>query len=428
MASSISILTDIVSFSPVYNRQEICVNETDAPTKALTDYQYIFDVYIENVSSPTFKRFQVPKDSVLGYGTVDIGPYCESACKSTLGTYNGTVPFAIGANADGTQSIIKVTVKYGYSYSNAGVYTVVADTVTGSDKYLFEGSLTEFELMGWTPNDYLCNITNGANAKFLTDMKTNYVSINNLGWHHILSDTPTDVDYLVVKTYSNADFTGLIQTATKAISVTQASTAARMYKVATGPLSLNNMTGAFVLGAQPIVTASVKSYTVQLTNSANAVASEILYFIVEEPCRYTQRRVHFEARLGTFDAYNFNLRSQKELEVKRTSYKKNKYPVVTAGISRSYQDQSQVVNYVETQEFLTVRSNYLTTEENDWLQQLITSREIYLEITDDRPMQNFLAYEMVTNSSWVEKETSIDKMWILELKLKLSHSNSRQRR
>jgi hypothetical protein len=428
MASSISILTDLVNFSPVYNRQEIYVNETDAPTKALTEFQYIFDVYIENVSTPTFRRFRVAPEPALGYGVVDIGPYCESACNSTLAQYNSEVPFSLGANADGTQSIIKVTVKYGYSYLNAGVYTVVADTVVGSDKYLFHGAITEFELMGWTPNDYLCNVTNGVNAEFLTDMKTNYVSIANLGWHHILSDIPTDVDYLVVKTYSNADFTGLIQTATKVNAVSQALTASRMFKVATGPESLNNMTGAFVTGAQPVITSSVKSYTVQLTNSASADCSEILYFVIDEPCRYEQRRIHFENKFGSFDAYNFNQRSQLQEDVRRTSYKKNKYPVTSTGSNRLYQDPSQVVNYVETQEFLTVRSDYLTTEQNDWLKQLISSPELYLEITDHTGAQNYLAYEMVTNTNWVEKETSIDKLWMLELKLKLSHSNSRQRR
>lgn len=426
MASAIVILTDIVSFSPVYNRQEIYVNETDAVTKALTDFQYIFDVYIENVSSPTYKRFQVPPDPVLGYGVVDIGPYCESACNATLAQPDGTSAFSLGANADGTQSIIQVTVKYGYSYSNAGVYTVVADTVVGSAKYLFQGALTEYELMGWTPNDYLCNVANGVDAQFITDMKTNKVSLSNLGWHHILTDTPTDIDRLVVVTYDSSD--NVIQTAIKTNLVSQALTSSRMYKVATGPESLNNMTGAFVSGAQPVITSSVARYEVYLTNTAGTVASETLYFEMVEPCRYTQRRVHFENKFGSFDAYNFNLRSQKTEEVKRTSYKKNKYPIVTAGQNRLYQDAAQVVNYVETQEFLTVRSDYLTTAENDWLKQMISCPELYLEITDGTGAQNFVAYEMVTNSSWVEKETSIDKLWILELRLKLSHSNSRQRR
>ena len=116
MAASITIKTDLVSFSPVYNRQEVCV-VADGVTLALTGMQYIFDVYIENVSSPTYKRFQVPPDPTGStyYGTVDIGRYCESACNSVLFPYDTVTPVILGARATGQQSIIKVTVKYGYS-------------------------------------------------------------------------------------------------------------------------------------------------------------------------------------------------------------------------------------------------------------------------------------------------------------------------
>jgi hypothetical protein len=427
MASSISILEDIVDFSPVYNRVEIIVNETDAPTKALTGYKYLFDVYIENVSSPAFFRFEVDPDPVLGYGYTDIGPYCEAACNSTLAQFNSVVPFSLGANANGTQSIIKVTVKYGYSYLLAGVYTVVADTVVGTAKYLFQGALTEEALLGWTPNDYLCNVTNGANAQFLTDMKTNYVSLSNLGWHHILTDVPTDIDSLVIVTYDSAG--SVIATNIKAISVAQNLTSSRMYKVATGPESLNNMTGAWVSGGpNPIITASVASYEIFLVNGAGTVASETLTFIMQEPCRYAQRRIHFQNRFGSFDAFNFDLRSQKEEQVERKGYKYKKYPIVTAGIERLYQDGAQVTNYVKTQEFLTVRSDYLTTEQNTWLKQLISSTEIYLEFTDPTGAQNFLQYEKPEGNSWLEKETDIDKLFNLEVKLKLSQSNTMQRR
>jgi len=427
MASSISILTDLVSFSPVYNRQEIVVNETDAPTKALTGFKYIIDVYIENVSSPTYKRFEVTPDSVLGYGTVDIGRYCESACNSVLIPYNFTVPFSLGARSTGQQSVIKVTVKYGYSYLLAGVYTVVADTVVGSAKYLFQGALTDQELMGWTPNDYLCNVTNGLDAQFLTDMKTNYVSINDLGAHAFLTDTPTDIDRVVYVTYDSAGST--IATNIKAITVSQALTSSRMYLVLTGPEHINNMTGVWISGGpNPIITSDVASYEVFLIDSAGTVASETLTFILDEPCRYEKRRVFFENRFGSFDAFNFNARSQQKREIERKGYKTEKYPVTASGISRRYQDQAQVTNFVKTQDTLTIRSNPLTTEQNEWLKQLVESGELYLQFTDHTGAENYLAYEKVNASSWTEKETSIDKIFILELELKLSQSNHRQRR
>jgi len=426
MAASITILTDLQAFTPVYNKMELSVR-ADAGTLALTGMKYVFDVYIENVSSPTYYRFQVDPDPDFDLGNVDISRYCEGACRSTLSQYNSVVPFSLGANANGTQSIIKVTVKYGYSYlSTPTTRTVVPDITVGSAKYAFQGALTRFQFQGWAYNTYICNVTNGANGQFLTDMKTNYVSLTNLGWHHILSDTPTDIDYLVVKTYDSAG--ALIQTATKAISVAQNLTSSRMYKVATGPESLNNMTGAFVSGAQPIIDSSVATYTVQLTNSASTVASETLTFIMQEPCRYTQRRIHFQNRFGSFDAFNFNLRSQKEETIERKGYKYEKYPLTNAGISRLYQDQAQVTNYTKIQEFLTVRSDYLTTEQNEWLKQFMNSTEMYLEFTDPSGAQNFIAYEKPEGNSWLEQETDIDKLFMMEAKLKLSQTSEGQRR
>jgi hypothetical protein len=426
MAASVTILKDLQAFTPVYNKMELSV-QADAGTLALSGMKYVFDVYIENVTSPTYYRFQVPPDPDFDLGNVDISRYCEGACNSTLAQYNSVVPFSLGANANGTQSIIKVTVKYGYSYlSTPTTRTVVPNITVGSAKYAFQGALTNKDFQGWAYNTYICNITNGASGQFLTDMKTNYVSINNLGWHHILSDTPTDIDYLVVKTYDSAG--ALIQTATKAISVAQNLTSSRMYKVATGPESLNNMTGAFVSGAQPIIDSSVATYTVQLTNSASTVASETLTFIMQEPCRYMQRRIHFQNRFGSFDAFNFNLRSQIETTSERKGYKINKYPLTSGGITRQYQDQAQVTNYIKTQDYLTVRSEYLTEEQNNWLKQFINSTEIYLEFTDPSGAQNFLAYEKPEGGTWIEKSEENDKLFNIESKLKLSQSDEGQRR
>lgn len=427
MASNLTIKTDLDTFVPVYNPMELCVYEADAPTLALTDYKYIFDVYIEGVTSPTYKRYEVIPESVTDYGAVDISRYCEGYVYNALPANAFTVPFGLGTTATGLNSIIKVTVKYGYSYMNAGVYTVVADVVTGSAKYVWNGSL---DWRTWVDNfdytDYICNITNGVNGQWLTTMKTHYVSIANIGCMCILSDTPTDVDYVVYKTY---DSTGtLIQTATKAISVTQASTQARNYRVATAPATINSLTGAWVAGAQPVVTSSVSYYTIYLTNSANAVASETLTFYVSEPCRYEQRRLHFVNQLGGWEAFNFNLKSTERRDIERKGYKYDKYPIVTAGISRSVSDQSQVTNYVATQDYISLKSDFITEAQNDWLKQLIESPEIYMEITDATGAQNYYAVENIVGTSWVEKQTKNDKLFTMDVEIKLSQKNYRQRR
>lgn len=433
MASSISILNDLNAFTPVYNRMEICVNETDAPTKALTGYRYLFDVYIEGVSSPAYKRFSVAPDPVssTGYGVVDIGRYCESAVYNTLAQYNATAAVMTGANANGTASIIKVTVKYGYSYYLAGVYTVVADTVVGSTKYAWNGSLDNQTFynqitLNTFKDKFLLNTTNGTVGQFLTDNKTNYVSIANLGWTHILTDQPTQIDRIKVVTYDSVG--AIIQTAVKVNPSSQALTVSRMLIVPTSPESLNNMTGAFISGAQPLITSSVASYTVQIIEGAATAISELLYFTIAEPCRYTQRRLHFLNRLGSFDCFNFNLRSQGKRDVVRKGYKYDKYPIVTAGISRGFTETQQVTSYVKTQDTMTLRSNFITEGENTWLKQLIESPEIYLEELDGVGDYNFTTVESIVGTSWMEKETSIDKLFTFDVEIKFSQVNYRQRR
>lgn len=427
MASNLTLKTDLDTFCPVYNPMEICIYQADGVTLALTDYKYIFDVYIEGVSSPAYKRYEVIPDSVLSYGTVDISRYCEGYVYNALEDPTSTAPFLMAANAIGQSSVIKVTVKYGYSYMNSGVYTVVADSVVGSAKYVWNGSL---DWQQWVDNfdytDYICNITNGVNGQWLTKLKTHNVSIANIGRMCVLTDTPTDVDYVVYKTYNSAGT--LIQTATKLITVAQNLTVSRMYKVATGPETINNITGAWVTGAQPVITSSVYYYTIQLTNSASAVASEILTFNIEEPCRYTQRRLHFINQLGGWEAFNFDLKSTERRDVERKGYKYDKYPVVSAGISRSVSDQSQVINYVATQDFIKLTSEFITESENDLIKELIESPEIYLEITDYNGNQNYFAVESIVGTSWSEKQTASDKLFTAEVEIKISQKNYRQRR
>ena len=407
-----------IDYTPVYNKIEVAVSSTNV---AQTNFKFVFDVYIEGVSG--YKRFKILPEPDYSLGVLDVARFLESYVYNTMAQYDSVVPFSLGANANGTASIIKWYIKYGEEYGSTP--TVYPDLTTSNNKYSWNGSLDFNDWIDFDYNDYICNITNGASGQFLTDMKTNYVGINDAGWHHILSDTPTDVDYLVVKTY---DSTGtLIQTATKAISVAQNLTASRMYKVATSPDTLNNMTGAFVTGAQPIITSSVASYTVQLTNSASAVASEILYFTIDEACRYDRQRVHFVNRFGSFDSFNFDLRSTKKRTHTKKSYKSNKYPVTASGTSYSHSDWSNIDHYNEITETLKLTSKPLTTEQHDWLKQLIESNEVYLEFTDADSAKNFKAVTIV-NTEWVRKVESEDKIVLLEIELAMSHNSYRQRR
>jgi hypothetical protein len=416
---AITVKNQFTSFSPAFNMLEVCVDSTN---KAQPNFQYIIDVYIEGVSD--YKRFLVDKEPSQGYGRKDIGRYVESYLTPTLAEYDNNGAFTLGLNPDGSQSIRKVVIKYGEKYG--ATPAIYADLTVSSDLYVFGGVFDYNTWLDFNPNAYICNITNGTSGQFLTDQKTSKVSINNLGFHHILTDTPTDIDYLVVKTYDSSGT--IIQTVTKQIAVSQILTTSRNLIVTTAPESLNLITGAFVTGAQPIITSSVASYTVQLTDSSSNVASEILYFEIEEPCRYEQVRLLFLNKYYSFDGFNFNLRNQSKYTNNKQGYQKENYPIYSSGIVRRHQDQSKVLSYIESQQTITVRSNYLTTEEMEILRQLVESPDIYMEFTDRNGDRNWKAISRVTNTEWTELTEDSDKLFILELTIELSHNEKRQRR
>ncbi|MGL4598544.1 MAG: hypothetical protein ACRCYO_13585 [Bacteroidia bacterium] len=430
MPSALVIKTDLPSFTPVFNRMPVCVFQSDAPTLALPGFKYVVDLYIEGQTfgGVGYYRYEIPPEPVLGYGVVDIHGQCETYVNSAVAPYNAPLPFLLGANANGSQSIIKVNLRYGYVYLLAGVKTYVPNEIIGSTKYAWNACLSKKELMDYFSGSplYLMNTSNGVNAQFLTDMKHNKVSIKNLGHHQILCDIPNQADYLQVITYDSLG--NIIQTVKKANIVPQTLTSSRNYQVATAPKSLNNMTGAFITGSQPVITPLVSRYTVQVFDNSNLPIGEVLNFEIQEPCRYSQRRLHFLNRLGGIDCFNFNLRSQKSQEVESKGYKMDKYRIVTDGLSYSYVDPENITTFVKTSDKIILRSDYLTTEENDWLKQLISSPEIYLEFTDPSGVQQFQAVEKLTGRSWLEKETGIDKLFNLEVEIVMSQSNFRQRR
>jgi hypothetical protein len=182
------------------------------------------------------------------------------------------------------------------------------------------------------------------------------------------------------------------------------------------------------LGSLPIITSIVASYTCQLFDNTAAAVSELNNFTIKEPCRYQEYRLHFENKYGAFDSYTFTGRNQKSTSMQRTSYKSSAYPIVTAGIERKHKDKSNVTNWTKRTEKIKLSSDYLTTEENTWLEQLLYSNEIYLEFTDGSGAQNLKSVHKVTDTNWLEKETSIDKLFKLDIEIELGHEAYSQRK
>ena len=408
--------TALADYLPVYNSMEWCVDSTNVSN---TNFKYVFRVTIEGVGG--YKEYQVVPSDTLDYGIVDVHNYIQTFITPYIGEHDDTLTFNYSIF-----TLRQYSVTCYEMWDIAGVPTVSQESITTGNLYCFQGSFDYSFWFDWTPTDYYTNLANGSSGQWLTDNLDNFVGIGDLGWSYYLTDAPSEVDYLEVKTYDSAG--ALIDTFNISNALNPALSNSRYVKVGTSPEVLNNTTDTLTLGSLPIVTSSVASYTCQLFDSSVAAVSELINFTIKEPCRYQEYRLHFENKYGAFDSYTFTGRNQKTTSMQRTSYKSSAYPIVTAGIERKHKDKSNVSNWTKRTEKIKLSSDYLTTAENTWLEQLLYSNEIYLEFTDGSGAQNFKSVHKVTGSSWLEKETEIDKLFKLEIEIELGHEAYSQRK
>ena len=178
------------------------------------------------------------------------------------------------------------------------------------------------------------------------------------------------------------------------------------------------------LGAQPIITDSVASYEVRFAELDASVVSLVKTYTISNPCtRNTLYRLHFLNKTGGFDSYTFNRADTKRVSINRSSYKKNAASL-TASDSYGYTARARTnIAYNTTQkDNISVLSDWITEEESTWLEELISSPEVYLE-----DATYGLVSINVSNSSYDFKQVATEKLFNLRISFTYSYDRFRQR-
>lgn len=417
--------TDNKDFSPVYNPMNVVIFQNNAVTVAKPDYKYIFDINIIDYITglPTVIRTKVSPDPFYRYGIQDLYSIIENYVKETIPPYDDTSAIRVTDNA-----IIKFFIEYGEEYRltvNDPIVQYPAQLV-GGNKYAWGSSLEQHRFIDFYNNDefenYLCLTT--SIGEFLTNQKNNKVYANQLGWHWYMTSVPNDVDYLQVKTY---DVSGvLIDTFDIPNNSNPSLDRSRLNSVATSPQSLNNITGAFLVGAQPVIIPTVASYTVQLFRTGSVPVSEILYFEIDTECFYETYRIHFENEYGAFDSFNFKADSKKSTSAERKTYITNRNILTIDGLVYNHVTDTKVNYYVKSTDSITLQSGLINQATNDWLKELSFSPQAYLEFVDGSGVHNFKPC-LIKSTSWNELKDEVDKTFNFSIEIELS-DNFRQRR
>lgn len=417
---ALTIVQDFDDYSPAYNPVTAVV---DSDNVGMDGFRYLAEVTVEGETAKTFYRDPDPDHN---FGCFDLHNYLETFVKPEIGDFSSTTCFEFS-----TDTLKMFSVLYMEEWLVSGFPVIGQDDLQGDDKYVWEGSFRrrdfiDQKLQASPYNTWLLNSTNGTSAEFLTAHKTTRTRLNDLGWSWFMTDTPTDCKKLRVITYDEDG--SVIGTFRINNLLSTASNESRLQRVTTHPESLNAVAGAsFDLGAQPVITDSVASYTCQILTSANAVVSEILTFEIEEDCRYEVIRLHFENELGGYDAFNFKLRNQRSSTHDRSTYMSDPWNLTETGISWKHEHIQSLTHYVKATNKIKIRSEYLSNDEIELMRVLLKSTSIYLEFTDLDGNKNLEPVKEISGD-WTEKTTSVDKLFIFEADITMSWADYSQRK
>jgi len=250
-------------------------------------------------------------------------------------------------------------------------------------------------------NDY---IQSSSSTPFLTNYPVNtYKPIYQGQYENLtfLADDPAyDITNVVVKTYNAANT--LLLTVTQSISTDHNY---RVFQVSTGTQNVLGFSGMTFSG-------SAKYYTVQLRGATASDPGDrgIFYYEIFENCSiYTNYRLVFLNRLGGYDFVNFSMDSTKTTAINTTEFKK------TLDWDYSIGDRGYTVLANKVEESYKINSNWMREDEYAWLEELVTSPEVYsLEGTDLVPI-------VVMDKSYTSKTAIRDKVIMLTLTFKYAY-------
>jgi len=127
--------------------------------------------------------------------------------------------------------------------------------------------------------------------------------------------------------------------------------------------------------------ANAVKYDVSISNTSTSI-TEIITFVIDSKCHGSKTRFVWLNPRGGYDAYNFYSPRKLNSSVQKKSYQAARtYPVVVGNREESIID-------VNSKDVLTVSTNKVTTEVAEWLQELLESPEVYIELDSDNALHD----------------------------------------
>jgi hypothetical protein len=403
-------------FQPVYNEIPFVVSSDKT---AQPNFLYVCDIYVTGITTPAYIRIKHSADPLTGFALFDIHREIENFVSKDIST-------SLHGFQTNNNSFIEYQCSFGeeFGLSSSGT-TVYAGQTSGTVNYAYNGVFDFLDFQNYSQTPYLIGLATNT-AKFLTNAPTSvYIRSTENAWLHAMTDIADSIVRARVITYNAA---GAVIQVVEIVNPYAAvlNDQSKFVRFDTGTKNLNLISsGDIIIGAQPIITASVQHYTVELIDTNGDTSSEVRTYVINDACsKYEAYRFHFLNKPSGFDSFTFNRLSRQTSAIARQRYKKNLGTItpVTGAYGYSKSDAQDVIFDVNLKDGIGISSDWLTDAESAWLEELVSSPVVF----HDHPTHGLIAVNIL-NATFEPRKSVNDKIVNLLITFEYTYNRTRQR-
>ena len=392
---AITIVNTPADYVPVNNNVIWTGTSTNV---AQPQFKYLVDIVI---GATTVYRYKIKAEpGGVGLLVVDVSRTLRNYLSEDLYPLTDTNGIRRASN-----SYLEYDIQIGEEYEVAGTLTQFPN-LSNATHYVFNAALSYVDFVDYLPSTYL-------DTKFLTNApRLQDTFLEGWGALHLMLDTGTTLTDLTIATYLN----GIIQ---NVYNVPNTSSS-QIFMLAAGVDAINAIDPArfSIPPVQPIINNTIDEYRVTANTSTGG--TETFTFQIKETC-YDNVRVHWLNRLGAYDWFDFELSAKDSYSVQRQTMKQIPDVVSSLGaVTYSKQDRQTLDYWVKEKRTTALTSNWISGEQSEWLKDMLSSQDIYLEIGGE-----LIAVNIDTTNYDVKYEDR-DELFLLEVSFTYAIDSDRQ--
>ena len=378
---------------------------------AQDNFKYICDVY---VNGSLVTRLDTPPHPTYGTGLFNPARVIEAYVNKDV----DLTTFGFGVNSN---SNCYYQLKFGESYglSSSGT-TAYPNQAMTSNKYVWNAIYDYEDFVGYSSGDINAGttasrlLTNRPSSGDIQFTENYYLYLN------AMSSGSIDVAKGVIYNSSNVAIGGFtIDNPYKA----NPSGDGRFLRFSAGPNNINQIPAIYITsGTQPLLSSTDYAYEIHFRDIHSGITTEAHRFTINSECsKYTSYRIWFLNKLGGYDAFTFYKQNTFNSEIKRETFKSN---LGTQNLtSQSYTASQRAITQYNTKikDTISCNSNWISEAQSLWLEELVTSPDVYVEKSGVLVPINLL------NSNYERKYVVNKHLFNLKIDFQYSYERQRQR-